>query len=165
MEIKTCSSCKKEFMPSSRHKNCPGCRKHNYNLCKCGKRKTRTAKFCLVCAIPQTGEYNPNWRGGRYIRPNGYVYTRCPEHPRAQNNNGYVLEHILVIEESINRYLIPGETVHHKNGIKTDNRIENLELWCKPQPSGIRARDAYEQALRIVELYEPLFSTPTNMED
>lgn len=78
---------------------------------------------------------------------------RIPEHPRAKSNNGYVFEHILVMEEELGRYLEPEENVHHLNGIKDDNRLENLELWTKPQPTGIRAADALAWARHIIELY------------
>lgn len=72
------------------------------------------------------GTNNPNWRGGRTRRQDGYVLIHSPNHPFA--NNGYVLEHRLVIEKILGRYLASGELVHHRNGVKDDNRPENLEL-------------------------------------
>lgn len=75
------------------------------------------------------GENNPDWKGGRYIEPGkGYVMIRNPEHPRARKN-GYVLEHILVMESVLGRSLEPSERVHHKNHIQDDNRPENLQLY------------------------------------
>jgi hypothetical protein len=57
--------------------------------------------------------------------------------------NEFQLQHRLVWEEA-NRPLSPGENVHHVNGIKTDNRLENLELWLVAQPAGQRHNDMLE---------------------
>lgn len=68
-----------------------------------------------------------NWKGGRLKDGKGYIKVFRPEHPNAQKN-GYVMEHRIVMEQSLGRLLRKEEEVHHKNGIKGDNRLENLEL-------------------------------------
>jgi hypothetical protein len=95
------------------------------------------------------------WKGGRTRNKRGYVLLRVPGHPRIKSaTNQYVMEHILVMEQLLGRYLHRDETVHHINGIPDDNRPENLELWTKPQPSGIRVRDAINWAHEILSRYE-----------
>ena len=74
------------------------------------------------------------------------------DHPRA-GSNGYVFEHVLVMEDVLGRHLLMGETVHHLNGLREDNLPENLELWTRPQASGIRARDALAWAHEVIARY------------
>lgn len=112
----------------------------------------RESVQCTQCRSV-AAEKNGNWKGGQSKSKAGYRMVRAVSHPRATQKSSYVFEHILVMEDALGRYLVPGETVHHRNGIKDDNRLENLELWTRPQPAGIRARDALAWALRTVALY------------
>ena len=76
---------------------------------------------------PESGEGHPEWKGGRIVNKDGYIQVYMPEHPGRKGK--YVLEHRLVMEKHLGRYLLPNEVVHHKNGVKDDNRIENLEVF------------------------------------
>jgi hypothetical protein len=115
----------------------------NGNTKSCGCRKKTSQKL---------GKESPCWKGGRRIEE-GYVLIYNPYHPRSKKN-GYVREHTMVMEEKIGRYLLKGESVHHKNGDKEDNRPENLELWSSSQPSGQRVEDKLKWAREIISLYE-----------
>ncbi len=108
-----------------------------YKVCK---------KHGIACQRtgPRAGAGHPEWKGGRVISRGGYVKVFCPEHPtclavnqrRAERANGryypkakYVWEHRLVMEKHLGRHLQANEVVHHINGVRGDNRLENLMLF------------------------------------
>lgn len=95
------------------------------------------------------GEAHPRWNGGRFVGSDGYAMLRVG--PKT-----YVAEHRLVMERQLGRDLISTESVHHRNGLRDDNRPENLELWTSSQPAGQRVVDLLEWARQIIATYEPV---------
>jgi len=79
---------------------------------------------------PREGVGHTGWKGGSIVDKDGYRLRYHPGHPHPRKKK-YVLEHRLVMEAALGRFLLPKEVVHHKNGNKQDNRIENLELFAK----------------------------------
>lgn len=71
-----------------------------------------------------------NWRRTEH----GYI-------ARGNSDGGVELQHRVVMEEHLGRSLWPYENVHHINGVRDDNRLENLEIWITPQPAGQRPED------------------------
>jgi hypothetical protein len=83
----------------------------------------------------------------------GYVHVKAPPgHPNARKD-GYMFEHVLVMSQLLGRPLLPHEQVHHRNGLKNDNRPENLELWAMHQPKGQRVADLVAWAREILACY------------
>lgn len=134
---------------------CPSCRASSYkDDCECGSKKQKNSARCLNCSIKiRETEFKQDVTRGRTTHKAGYTLLHCPAHPRSKSP--YVFEHILVMEEALGRYLLPNENVHHKNGIKDDNRLENLELWARGQPAGQRVEDIVQWAKEVLALYDP----------
>lgn len=93
--------------------------------------------------------------GRRRTDKYGYVFVFRPDRTDT-HRNGYISEHRMVMADHLGRALLPEESVHHRNGIRDDNRIENLELWVGigRQPTGARAIDLLRWARELIEQYE-----------
>jgi hypothetical protein len=107
------------------------------------------------CLSRRNGPDNPRWRGGTYFS-NGYKYIYKPGHPNAFKNGKYVGEHTFVMSEHIGRPIKKGEIVHHKNGNKLDNRIENLDLRVKKEHPPLQSvGDLVADAIETLKEYAP----------
>jgi hypothetical protein len=146
---------KRTNKPRARCKKCNAA--YNKGICvDCNgptsdKRKIRCAK-CQGVTTRTENHYN--WKGGRSVYK-GYVYlSGYHDHPNV-GSSGRITEHVLVMSQHLGRALVKGETVHHKNGVRDDNRLENLELWNTKQPKGQRIEDKVAWAIEILKLYRP----------
>lgn len=91
--------------------------------------------------------------GEGHLDRNGYFQITVFGHPNATNSKGRIAQHTFVMSEHIGRPLTKLESVHHKNGVRNDNRIENLELWHKGQPAGQRVEDKIEWCKEFLKEY------------
>lgn len=95
------------------------------------------------------GDKHPRWKGGRR-KAGEYIFLYAPDHPNAKPGKPYVQEHRLVMEKHLGRYLAPNEVIHHLNGVKDDNRIENLQLVQR----GKHVSNHFEASHEVLEMRE-----------
>jgi hypothetical protein len=127
--MEKCINCKKRQIFNLKRKLCERCTKYLY----------RTGKN----APPNIRKINPKFSGS--LRKDGYISILI--------NGRRKLQHTLTMEKFIGRELYKNESIHHKNGVRNDNRIENLELWTNNQPSGQRVEDKINWAVNFLNLY------------
>lgn len=161
--MKKCLNCTNDVPPSSRKYcsiNCmkmfyqknlkyvnPNAYKKRLESAKKSRREKVRKRLGLPLDYPQI-----NQSGKGFKIKDGYKYILKKDHPNAAKS-GYVAEHIVIMSNHLRRPLKKGETIHHKNGIRDDNRIENLELWVNTIRFGQRLEDKINWCIIFLESY------------
>ena len=129
---------------------CIICHKHFKIIGTTIKLPGEGGKYCsMKCRnIATKREGNPHWKGGK-ITYQGYVMIRRDR--MTKKGNKYQFEHRLIMEQYLGRYLKPEEIVHHINGIRNDNRVENLVLTTKSKHQHYTLVKQLQEKIRVLE--------------
>lgn len=92
---------------------------------------------------------------GKSFGGKGYIFVSAPPFHPYQNCNGRIAQHRLVVELKEGFFMLPNQTIHHMNGIETDNESENLELCDSSHFPGQRIQDKVKWAKELLNKYEP----------
>ena len=146
MNQRTCGPClagvkEKEYaqFPDAGEVDCP----------TCDGKMPFSAKRCDECLPPRPKRPYGGNKYQRRVERSGYAKVYDPMLDMVKS------EHRVVMAKKLGRPLLTTEHVHHMNGVRDDNRIENLELWTHPHPRGVRVKDRVNQCLDFLRIYDP----------
>lgn len=147
--LSICETCGKEFYYGAKYKYCTACQYRNNRVKNPEKHSewrkkvavANNAKLRISKGLPIDHVFPKGPKGFGYLNKKGYLLVcyKCPVSKKTKRK----YQHVLTMETHLGRNLKDTERVHHKNGIRNDNRIENLELWILNggQPAGQRVSD------------------------
>lgn len=167
-----CNQCQEQFTGWWNAKYCPTCKpiqrqqkdrdrrerikgapiaEGQWRCPDCGCFKDRHADKCANCFNnAKRGDHNVNWKGGKSRATSGHIIILKPEGYAEANKHRYVLEHRYIWEQA-HGPLPKGTIIHHLNGVKDDNRLENLAALSRTAHSGSAVLHVFKDRIRILE--------------